>query len=56
MYNKDNGNFVCQGASLEDLARIVNKEYTAAVVFDRENKVIFHEGKIQPFADESKTS
>jgi len=56
LYNKDNGNFVCQGNTLEDLARTVNKEYTAAIVFDKEQKIIFHDGKIQPFKDESKTS
>ena len=56
LYNKDSGNFVCQGSSLEDLARIVNKEYTAAIVFDKEQKIIFHDGKIQPFKDESQTS
>jgi len=56
LYNKDSGNFVCQGSSLEDLARTVNKEYTAAIVFDKEQKIIFHDGKIQPYSDESQTS
>lgn len=56
LYNKETGSFVCQAGSLEELAKIVNKEYTAAVVFDKEQKIIFHDGKIQPFADETKTS
>ena len=55
LYMKDTGNFVCQGASLEELARTIAEEYEAAIVTDKEKLLIFANGKIQPGLNESKT-
>ena len=56
LYMKDTGNFVCQGESLEDLARIVSGEYATAIVTDKEKLLLFVDGKIQTELNESKTS
>lgn len=56
LYMKDTGNFVCQGDSLEELARKIAKEYNTAIVTDKEKLLFFINGKIQTELNESKTS
>ena len=56
LYMKDTGNFVCQGDSLEELARKIAKEYNTAIVTDNEKLLFFINGKIQTELNESKTS
>jgi hypothetical protein len=56
LYNKNTGSFVCQGDSLEELARIVKKEYDTCIVTDKEQMLLFVDGKVQTNLNESKTS
>jgi hypothetical protein len=56
LYMKDTGNFVAQGNSLEELARIVKQEYETCIVTDKEQLVLFINGKVQTNLNESKTS
>lgn len=56
LYNKDTGNFVGQGKSLEELAQLIATEFDAAVVTDQGKQLIFMKGKITQGLDESKTS